>query len=307
MRKRGLIMGKLNIDEFKELVNNGELEQVIVAGVDMQGRLFGKRVPTSHFLTIMDSGVNTAALNYTWDISLEFVDVDLCNWDTGIQDMHLDLDLDTLRTYPWSEKTAIVHTNSYNKDGSKVTVSPRNMLKKQLSRLEEMGMTAKAASEFEFYIFKETSETANQKKFDDLKPLFNYPIDYSLYRLTVDNWFLGKVTNYLEDAGIPVESIKGEWGNGQVELNIKYAEALEMADRTAIYKTGVKEIAALNDLMVTFMAKYSNDDNGSSGHTHFSLWDAEGKKNLMYDDEAQSKFSETGRYFLGGMLKLEPE
>lgn len=300
-------MGKINVERLKNLVENGDVETVIVAGVDMQGKLFGKRIPARYFLEINNDGVNTCALNYSWDINLEFVDVDFCNWNTGMHDIRLVPDLSTLRLYPWSSKTAFVLTYSYNKDGSEVTVSPRNMLKKQLKKLEEMGMSAYAASEFEFYVFKETSDTVKEKNYYDLKPLSNYPIDYSLYRLTVDDWFLGKLTRYLEGAGVPVETLKGEWGNGQIELNIRYAEALEMADRSAIYKTGVKEIAALNELLVTFMAKYSSEANGSSGHTHISLWDLDGKKNLFFDPDSQYQLSEIGRYFLGGMLELAPE
>lgn len=300
-------MGKMKLENLIELVDNGQIETVIIAGVDMQGRLFGKRVPAKQFLDFADSGIHTCALNYSWDISLEFVDIDFCNWNTGMHDIRIEPDLSTLRLYPWSPKTALVLTYSYNKDGSEVTISPRNLLRKQIEKLNDMGMKAFAASEYEFYVYKESSESAKEKDYKNLVPLSSYPIDYSLYRLTLDDWFLSKITSYLEEAGIEIESLKGEWGNGQIELNVKYSEILEMADRSAIYKTGVKEIAALNDLMVTFMAKPSSDTNGSSGHTHISLWDKEGKENLFYDSSKEYKLTETGRYFLGGMIALAPE
>ncbi|MFM1655244.1 glutamine synthetase family protein [Brevibacillus sp. B_LB10_24] len=300
-------MGKLELEQLEQLVKSGDIQTVTVAGVDMQGKLFGKKVPAGHFLEDAKDGIHTCAINFIWDVSLKFAEnYSFCNFETGLHDMKVVPDLSTLRTYPWIDKTALVLGDIYNKDGSEVSIAPRNMLKKQLAKANRMGYTAYAASEMEFYIFKETSESAREKNFANLKPLFSYPIDYSIYRLNVDDWFLSQLSRYLEEAGVPLEAIKGEWGNGQVELNVKYAEALEMADRTAIYKNGIKEIAALNDLMVTFMAKHDTNDSGSSGHTHISLWDESGA-NVFYDPDQKYGLSETGRHFLGGMMALAPE
>ncbi len=300
-------MAKLDLHTFEQQVQQGKYEQVIVAGVDMQGKLFGKKVPAQYFLEDAKDGIHTCAINLIWDVSLKFAEnYTFCNFETGLQDMKVIPDLATLRPYPWIEKTAIVLGDLYNKDGSEVPMAPRNMLKKQLQKARQLGYQTFAASELEFYIFRETSESAREKNFANLKPLFQYPIDYSIYRLNVDDWFLRQLAPNLEAAGIPVESLKGEFGNGQVELNVKYAEALEMADRTAIFKNGLKEIAALNDLMITFMAKHDTNDSGSSGHTHISLWDEAGN-NLFYDAQDAYGLSQTARYFLGGMMALAPD
>ncbi|WP_419877885.1 glutamine synthetase family protein [Brevibacillus centrosporus] len=300
-------MTRLNIAQLEELVKQGEIDTMIIAGVDMQGKLFGKRVPAGFFLEEAKDGIHTCALNLSWDVNLNFGGYKFCNWDTGMHDMKTIPDLSTLRPYPWQSKTAFVLADLQNKDGSDVPIAPRNMLKRQIAKAREKGFVPQAASEIEFYLFRETPSSIREKNYANLQPMFDYPIDYSLYRLTVDNWFLSQLTRNLEAVGVPIEALKGEWGNGQIELNVRYAEALEMADRTAIYKNGIKEIAALNNLMATFMAKQDSNDSGSSGHTHISLWDLEGETNQFYDPAGEYGLSETGRYFLGGMMELAPE
>lgn len=299
-------MGKLDITRLAELVASGEIETVMIAGIDMQGKLFGKKVPARYFLESAKDGIHTCAINLIWDASLKYAEnYAFCNLDSGLHDMLVIPDMNTLRPYPWIERTALVLGDLYNKDGSEVSVAPRNILKRQLELASDKGYIVNAASEMEFYLYQETSETVREKNFFNLKPLFSYPVDYSLFRLNVDDWFLSQVSRHLEGAGVPLEAIKGEYGKGQVELNVRYAEALEMADRTAIYKNGIKEIAVMNKLMATFMAKPDSEEPGSSGHTHISLWDQQGT-NLFYDAEGTYGLSETGRYFLGGMLALAP-
>lgn len=163
------------------------------------------------------------------------------------------------------------------------------------------------ASELEFFVYKENSDSVREKDFNNLKPLFPYPVDYSISRLNIDDWFLSKIVKNFGKAEINVESVKGEWGRGQYEINLKYTDSLTMADQTAIYKNGTKEIAALNDLLVTFMAKPDTNDSGSSGHTHISLWDANGENNLFNDPNSEDGLSKIAKHFLAGMLELTPE
>ncbi|MGE7271900.1 glutamine synthetase family protein [Brevibacillus panacihumi] len=299
-------MGKIDLAQLAELVASGEIETVTIAGVDMQGKLFGKKVPARYFLDDAKDGIHTCAINFIWDASLKYAEnYEFCNLDSGLHDMLVVPDLTTLRRYPWIERTALVLGDLYNKDGSEVSIAPRNILKRQLNKASAKGYIVNAASEMEFYLYQETSDSIREKNFIDLKPLFSYPVDYSIFRLNVDDWFLSQLSRHLEGAGVPLEAIKGEYGKGQVELNVRYAEALEMADRTAVYKNGIKEIAVMNKLMATFMAKPDTDEPGSSGHTHISLWDPNGN-NLFYDPAGTYGLSETGRFFLGGMLALSP-
>lgn len=298
----------LSIETLTKFIDEEKIESMIIAGIDMQGKLFGKKVPAKYFLDIMDEGVYTCAVNLAWDVNLNFKNnYDFCNLETGLHDIKLVPDLSTLRLYPWIEKTAIVLGDLFAKNLEPVSVAPRNILKKQIKKAENLGYKAFVASELEFYVYKENSDSIREKGFNNLKPLFPYPVDYSISRLNMDDWFLSKIVNNFGIANINVESVKGEWGKGQYEINLKYTDSLTMADQTAIYKNGTKEIAALNDLLVTFMAKPDTDDSGSSGHTHISLWDANGEKNLFYDPNSEDGLSKDAKHFLAGMLELTPE
>ncbi|MHA6253221.1 glutamine synthetase family protein [Oceanobacillus sp. CAU 1775] len=294
-------------DGFLEVFNKGEIDSVILAGIDMQGRLYGKKVPAQFFVDDLKNGVNTCALNFAWDISLTIGEFEYCNANTGFHDIQAKPILSTLRYYPWVEKTALVICDAYNEDKSLVDVAPRTILKKQVEKAKELGYSVQAASELEFHVYKETPESIREKNFENLTPLFPYPIDYSIYRLNVDDWFLKQLTHNLELANVPVDSIKGEWGLGQLELNVRHSEVLEMADRTAVYRNGIKEMSVLNQLMSTFMAKPATDASGSGGHAHVSLWNLEGTKNLFESPDGNKQLSKTGRNFLGGLLKLAPE
>lgn len=291
-------------ESFLVAVEKGEVETVILAGVDLQGRLYGKKVPVGYFIEDLKDGIHTCALNFAWDISLTIGEFDYCNINTGFHDIKTVPDLNTLRMYPWVEKTAFVMCDAFDEEGNRVEIAPRSILTKQIEKAEKMGYSAQAASELEFHLYKETPESIREKNFHEPKPLFPYPVDYSIYRLNVDDWFLKQLTRNLELANIPVDSLKGEWGLGQVELNIKHSEILEMADRTALYKSGVKEMAIFNDLMATFMAKPTTTSAGSGGHTHISLWDLAGHTNLFWDPDGEYQLSKVGRHFLGGMLSL---
>ncbi|WP_366924218.1 glutamine synthetase family protein [Metallumcola ferriviriculae] len=302
-------MDKLEFNKFEELVRIGEIDTVIVAAVDMQGKLFGKRIPAGYFIEEAKNGIHTCSINMIWDVELDIGDnFEFSNWDTGFQDMKAVPDLSTMRLCPWCDKTVLVLADLHNAEGDTILeIAPRNILKKQLEKAKQMGYQSFAASEIEFYIFRETPDSIREKSFANLKPLFGYPDDYSIYRLTVDDWFLSQLVRNLEAAAIPVEALKGEWGMGQIELNLRYSEALEMADRTAIYKNGIKEMAVLNELMATFMARPHTNDSGSSCHTHFSFWDKDGKQNLFWDPEDEYQLSTVGRHFLGGIMALAPE
>ncbi|MBK5458351.1 glutamine synthetase [Peribacillus sp. TH16] len=298
----------IDLNRLQDMVVNGHIETVIIAAADMQGKLFGKRVTADYFLESAQKGIHACAVNLVWDVSLDFQDnYEFCSLDNGLHDMVIKPDMSTLRLYPWCEKTVLVLGDLQNKDQTEISVAPRTILKRQIQRAKDFGYKVNAASELEFYLFKETEDTLREKNYHQLSPLFPYPVDYSINRLTRDDRFLSKITRHLTMAGIPVESIKGEWGKGQYEINLKYSDALRMADHTAVYKNAVKELAAMDGLTATFMAKPVTDDSGSSGHTHISLWDLQSGKNLFYDPLQEHGISNTGRYFLGGVMELASE
>jgi glutamine synthetase len=290
---------------LKTMIRRNEIDTVIIAACDMQGRLFGKRCCADFFLSGAIHGINICSNNLIWDIELNLGRYSLAGRQTGLRDLRAVPDLTTLRLYPWFAKTALVMADLLHQDGSAVSAAPRNILKRQLARARDMGFTANMASEVEFYIFNETAEGARDKKYQDLRPLSRMPAE-SIHQSARYEGFLGKVRQNLNQAGVEVELARPERGQGQVEVNLKYTDALEMADRTVIYKNGIKEMAELDNLTVTFMARYRDEEPASGCHVHLSLLDLRGN-NVFYADSAEHHMSPICKQFLAGLQLLAPE
>ncbi len=295
--------GKLDLDQLANLIASGDIDTVIVAMPDMQGRLVGKRVTGSFFL---DSVVEeTHACNYllTADMDMELVPgYKSASWEKGYGDFALKPDLATLRLIPWLPATALVICDTLDHDGEDIPMAPRAILKKQLKRLAERDLTALMASELEFYLFDETFESAHEKHYRDLKTASWYIEDYHIFQTTKEEGIMRAIRNGLEGANIPVENSKGEWGPGQEEINVRYCEALEMADRHVIIKNGIKEIAHLHGKSVTFMAKWNNALAGNSSHAHCSFWDKSCTDAKFFDKADPEGMSPLFRQFIAGQL-----
>jgi glutamine synthetase len=267
--------GNLDLDTLDQEVASGAIDTVLVCMVDMQGRLIGKRVTGHYFLEQAVEEVH--ACDYLLALDLEMEPVPgyrVASWDLGYGDFAIRPDLATLRRIPWLEGTALVLGDVVDHHGVDLAHSPRAILKRQLARAADLGFAVYMASELEFYVFDEPFDAARQKRYRELKTAGWYIEDYHIFQTTKEEGFIRAIRNHMDAAGIPVEFSKGEWGPGQAELNLRYAEALEMADRHAIYKNGVKEIAFLQGKAVTFMAKWDFSLAGSSCHVHTSLCDA---------------------------------
>jgi|CXWL01.1.fsa_nt_gi glutamine synthetase len=299
--------GNLTLDELTALVKTGEIDTVQVVFPDLYGRFMGKRVPGAFFLKSV-AGHGMHACNYLLTVDMEMDVVagyKYANWEQGYGDFHCVPDLGTLRRCTWLDRTAIVFCDLESEPGhTPVEVAPRTILRRQLARLAAQGMSAMGASELEYYIFKETYDSAKGKGFQGLEPFGWYIEDYHMLQGTKEEVFNAELRRHLEASGIPVESSKGEWGPGQHELNIEYTEVLEQADRHSIYKAAAKEIAHKLGLAVTFMAKWRSDLAGSSMHLHLSLWDDATKTPLFPGSERLGPVSasETFRHFLGGWM-----
>lgn len=283
-----------------------EIDTVLVVFPDVFGRLMGKRFTRTHFVrSVVEAG--THVCNYLLTVDLDLNPLDgfaVASWDQGFGDFHLKPDLTTLRRLPWIKGTAMVLCDVEHENGAPVAVAPRNVLKRQLEQLAGRGWQSYMASELEFYLFHETYEAASAKRYHDLLPASTYLIDYDALQPARDENVIRRLRNEMNDAGIIVEGSKGEWGLGQHELNLLYAEALEMADRHTVFKYGAKQIAAQESRAITFMAKFAADRAGSSFHLHTSLWDKAGKQNLFADGHGEGKLF---RAFLGGLLKYGRE
>ena len=275
--------GRLDRKSLEALVRRGDVDTVLTVFPDGYARLLGKRLTARHFLEhAVDDGVHACIYLFTVDMEMEpLPGFTLTSWERGYGDMKMVPDLGTLRLIPWLPKTALVFCDVYTEAGEPVEEAPRWVLKRQLARAAAKGYVVKTAAELELYCFRETFEQARLKRYQNLTPFSTYLEDYHILQTTKEEPLVRAIRNGMEGADVPVETSKGEWGRGQEEINLVYAEALEMADRTVLYKHGAKEIAHLQGCSLTFMAKYDMGAAGSSFHLHSSLWDRSGRKALF--------------------------
>ena len=298
-----MMAGNLDLDTLKQDVAGGLVDTVLVCFVDMQGRLIGKRVTGHYFVEQVVHEMHACDYLLALDMDMEPVPgYAAASWDKGYGDFAIRPDLATLRRIPWLEGTALVLGDVVDHHGEDVAHSPRAILKRQLARARAAGFGVNMASELEFYVFDEPYGVARKKTYKGLETAGWYIEDYHIFQTTKEESLIRKIRNDMDAAGIPVEFSKGEWGPGQAELNLKYAEALEMADRHAIYKNGVKEIAFLQGKAVTFMAKWDLGLAGSSCHIHTSLIDADDGAPVFPDESGNH--SELFKHFMAGQLAL---
>jgi glutamine synthetase len=265
----------LSLEELRSEVESGRIDTVVAAFTDMQGRLMGKRVQAEFFLEddVAEHGIE--GCNYLLALEMENDPVpgyQIANWEQGYGDFGMRPDLATLRPIPWLEATALVLCDVVWHDGTPVTPSPRQVLKRQVERARGLGFEPMFGSELEFYLLRETYAEAHAKHYRDLTPSVPYILDYHILATTYDEPLLRQMRNGMQKAGIRVESSKGEAWPGQQEINFRYEDAVTMADNHAVYKNGAKEIAHLNGCSITFMAKPDHTWIGNSCHIHSSLW-----------------------------------
>jgi glutamine synthetase len=243
----------------------------------------GKRVVGRYFLDhVLHEGVHACIYLFTVDMEMEpLPGFKLTSWERGYGDMKLVPDLATWRVLPWLPKTALVFCDVYTEEGEPIEEAPRWVLRRQLDRAAAAGYRVKTASELELYLFRESFDEARAKRYHGLTPVSNYLEDYHILQTSKEEPLVRAIRNGMEAARVPVEFSKGEWGRGQEEINLRYADALEMADRHVLYKHGVKEIAWQQGCSVTFMAKYDMGAAGSSFHLHSSVWDKAGRRNVF--------------------------
>ncbi len=267
----------------------------------MQGRLQGKRFAARFFLDeVLEHG--TEGCNYLLAVDAEMNTVDgyeMSSWDRGYGDFAMHPDPTTLRRVPWNEGTALLVADLAWNDGSPVVAAPRQILRRQLERLAERGLTAQVGTELEFIVFKDTYEQAWDAGYRGLTPANQYNVDYSVLGTGRVEPLLRRIRNEMAAAGLTVESAKGECNPGQHEIAFRYDEALVTCDQHAIYKTGAKEIAAQEGVSLTFMAKYDERE-GNSCHIHLSLADENGTSVMAGD--GPDGMSDTMRHFLAGQL-----
>jgi len=296
-----MVTPALTIEELRLAVEAGELDTVVLAIVDMQGRLQGKRLHAAYFLDeVLRHG--TEGCNYLLAVDVDMNTVSgyaMSSWERGYGDFVMAPDLDTLRRVPWEPGSAMLLADLTWLDGSPVVASPRQILRRQLDRLARHGLVAYAGTELEFCVYRDTYEQAWQKGYRELTPANLYNVDYSLQGTARVEPLLRRIRVEMAGAGLQPESAKGECNLGQHEIAFRYADALRTADNHSIYKLGAKEIAAQEGASLTFMAK-PNQREGNSCHIHFSLRTTDGVPVMAGDGTAG--LSTTGQRVVAGLL-----
>jgi glutamine synthetase len=292
--------GALSVEDLRRQIDAGEVDTVVVAFTDMQGRLQGKRIHAPFFLdTVLEN--NTEGCNYLLAVDVDMNTVDgyaISSWERGYGDMEFVLDLDTLRPTPWLAGSAMVQCDlAWLTEGHPPVVeSPRQILQAQVDRAAASGFTAFAGTELEFIVFDDTYEAAWAARYQGLTPSNQYNVDYSLMSSTRLEPLLRDIRNSMYAAGMVPESVKGECNLGQHEIAFKYDEVVRTADNHVVYKNGAKEIAALHGKAITFMSKFDERE-GNSCHIHMSLRGTDGST-VFADDEGPT---DVFRRFVAGV------
>ncbi len=299
--------GRLDLAGLARAASDGSIHTVVTALPDLFGRLVGKRINVRFFLdTVASGGMHVCDYLLACDMEMDPTPgYAFTNWESGYGDLHAVPDLATLRRAAWLEGTAIVLCDAFAEDGTPVEVSPRRILQRQLERLAARELRAKMGSELEFFLLRDDYAGAHAKGYRHLVPTQHYVEDYHILSGTRVEEVIGAIRAHADASAIDVEFSKGEWGPGQHEINLRYAEALEMADRHVLYKLAAKEIAAQAGRALTFMAKFDESLAGSSLHVHASLWtpaDRSAFAGARALSGAPVTSSDEFRHFLGGLL-----
>ena len=301
-RRRGM----LTTEQLRVEVGEGNIDTVVVAFTDMQGRLQGKRLAAEFFLDDVVGSV-IEGCNYLLAVDVEMNTVDgyaMSSWQTGYGDFVMVPDLGTLRRVPWHEATAMVIADLTWHDGTPVVASPRQILKAQTGRLAKRGLQAMAGTELEFVLYNDSYAAAHAAGYRDLTPANSYNVDYSILGTARIEPLLRRLRNSMAGAGLQVESAKGECNLGQHEIAFRYADAVTTCDNHSVYKTGSKEIADAEGMSITFMAK-PNAREGNSCHIHLSVRENDGTPVMAGD--GPHGLSRFGEHFIAGQLAVLPE
>ena len=302
--------GTLQLEQLRRMVAEGQIDTVVAGFTDHYGRMLGKRFDAEMFLEeICDHGAHACDYLLTVDMEMEPVPgYRFASWQLGYGDFHVVPDLRTLRLASWLERSALVLCDvKSEKTGELADVAPRSVLRRQVEAARKLGYQSFAATELEHYLYQTGYRDAARQGYRELEPAGWYLEDYHILQGTRTESFHAAARRHLKRSGVPVENSKGEWGKGQHELNIRYAEALEMADRHVVFKQCLKELADAAGMSVSFMAKVASDKAGSSCHIHFSLW-RDGANAFPGERQlGRAKVSDAFRWFLGGWIAHVPD
>lgn len=298
----------MDLKQIEALLAEHSITKIKVGGFDVDGILRGKYISRDKFNSAAETGFGFCDVIFGWDSSDQLYDnVKVTGWHTGYPDALARIDLSTFRVIPWEPATAFFILDFYDNASQPLAVSPRQVLQCVIARAERLGFHPQVSTEYEFFIFQENSHSVREKHYRDMKPLSPGMFGYSVLRTGVYSELAHGILDAMRAFDVELEGFHTETGPGVYETAIKHDSALRAADKAALFKTGVKQIAARSGLIATFMAKWNAALPGCSGHLHESLWNANHAKNLFHDSAAPDKMSKLMRQYLAGQLQLMPE
>jgi glutamine synthetase len=278
--------------------------RVKVAVSDIDGVLRGKYLHKEKFYSAVDGGFGFCDVVFGWDMmDVTYDNTTHTGWHKGFPDVQAKIDLGTLRRVPWDGDVPFFLADFVVRKGGReapLPICPRQVLKRVLKRAEKLSVVPMCGMEFEWFNFRETPQSWADKQGIAPTPLTPGMFGYSLLRANENRGFFEALFAEMAAFGVPIEGLHTETGPGVYEAAILFSEALEQADRAALFKTGAKEIGARFGIMPSFMAKWSKDYPGCSGHIHTSLSD--GRKNLFHDERGTHGMSRLFESFLAGQL-----
>lgn len=287
-------------------IRTGSSDKVKVAVTDVDGILRGKYMHREKFLSAVSGGFGFCNVIFGWDANdVCYDDARYTGWHTGYPDAQARVDLSTFRRVPWDNQVPFFLGDFVDDKGAPLGVCPRRLLKRVIERAAAQGFSAKAGMEFEWFNFRETSQSLADKAHVGPQPLTPGMFGYSILRMSQNLPFFNALMDELGAFGVPIEGLHTETGPGVYEAAILYADALECADRAVLFKSGAREIGQRWGILPSFMAKWNDKLPGCSGHTHLSLW--AGGKNLFFDGGAPHKLSAVARSYIAGVLTALPD
>ncbi len=297
------------IEDAKNIINARHLTHVKMGIFDVDGILRGKYMSKDKFLASLENGFSFCNVVLGWDSKDQLYDnTAYTGWHTGYPDAAVRLIPESCREIPF-EDNMLLFIGEFADDAA--AICPRNLLKRVIQQTQDMGFDPFAAFEYEFFMFQETPESARAKNFRDLVPWTPSWFGYSILRNSVHAEFIDQILEMSQIMDFPLEGFHAETGPGVLEAAIAVDCAENAADKGALFKTFMKVLAQRNDLMATFMAKWSMDYPGQSGHIHLSLrkrdGDGDNSGSAFYDSSQQYNMSKTQRHFLAGQQRLMPE
>lgn len=299
------VFGGRTAPEIKKGLRDLKVEYVKVGMFDIDGILRGKYMKVEKFLTALDKGFGFCDVVFGWDSNDQLYDSSThTGWHTAYPDAELRIEPETVRALPFEDNVPLFLAEVA---GRGEAICPRGALRRVVNRAAGMGFTASAAVEFEFFVFNETPESVRGKNYQDLRPITPGNFGYSVLRSSVHSEFYHRLMSMCRDMRIPLEGLHTETGPGVIEAAILYDDALESADRAALFKTFTKVLCQRLGWMATFMAKWSNKAPGQSGHIHISLRDRKTGRPAFFDEKKPRGISDTMRWFVGGQQALMPE